>query len=311
MNRPGATGVRGREPPDDITRRGFLGAGAAAAITLGAPGTAAAADRPNVLVLVVDTLRADHVFGDHARTPTMNALMRRGLRFTALPPGGHAHGAVPQLAALRAAHLALAGWHDWPGLLDAPGLAADRGRALVAPAGAPPGRLLDRLRDGQPVPRLRAAIPAAAEPRGPLLARGGQLGGSGRGVPDRELYHWLHPALRADAKIRTRVRKFLASADEYWRDESRSFAARVYRSGVEALNVAATQRPFALVVDTFEPHEPWTPPRKYIDLYGDRDYRGREPGMPRYGKIGYYVQGARAGPACSRGCAPSTRPRSR
>ena len=45
------------------------------------------------------------------------------------------------------------------------------------------------------------------------------------------------------------------------------------------------------MVDTFEPHEPWTPPRKYIDLYGDRHYRGREPGMPRYGKIDYYVQG--------------------
>ena len=46
-----------------------------------------------------------------------------------------------------------------------------------------------------------------------------------------------------------------------------------------------------MVVDTYEPHEPWTPPRKYIDLYGDPDYRGPEPGQPRYGRIADYFHG--------------------
>ena len=53
------------------------------------------------------------------------------------------------------------------------------------------------------------------------------------------------------------------------------------------------------MVDTYEPHEPWTPPRKYIDLYGDPDYRGREPGQPRYGRIEDYFQGDEPLAACS------------
>ena len=200
----------------------------------------------------------------------MNALMRRGLRFTRFHP--EAMPTVPFRNSLLSGRRTWPwrGWHDWPGLLDAPGWQPIEGvRSSLLPAlrraGYWTGYVTDNpfLGFAPPYRRLRSRVDR-------FTARGGQLGGSGRGVPDRELYHWLHPALQADAKIRTRVRKFLASADEYWRDESRSFAARVYRSGVEALNVAAGQRPFALVVDTFEPHEPWTPPRKYIDLYGDR-----------------------------------------
>jgi arylsulfatase A-like enzyme len=37
---------------------------------------------PNVLLLVVDSLRADAVFGDHIPTPTMDALRERGASFT-------------------------------------------------------------------------------------------------------------------------------------------------------------------------------------------------------------------------------------
>jgi arylsulfatase A-like enzyme len=41
-------------------------------------------------------------------------------------------------------------------------------------------------------------------------------------------------------------------------------------------------QPFFLLVDSFDPHEPWDPPRKYVDLYGDPDYSGREPTVPNY-----------------------------
>jgi len=80
-----------------------------------------------------------------------------------------------------------------------------------------------------------------------------------------------------------RVRRYIANAD-YSRDEHESFAARVFGSAVETLRVAAGRRPFALVVDSFQPHEPWTPPRRYVDLYGDPDYAGPEPAIPHYGR---------------------------
>ena len=50
------------------------------------------------------------------------------------------------------------------------------------------------------------------------------------------------------------MRKYLANGG-YSHDDTRSFAARVFRSGVGALERAAGQQPFALIVDTYEPHE--------------------------------------------------------
>ncbi len=45
-------------------------------------------------------------------------------------------------------------------------------------------------------------------------------------------------------------------------------------------------QPFFLWVDTFDPHEPWDPPRHYIDLY-DAAYQGDELYEPAYEEAGY------------------------
>ena len=76
----------------------------------------------------------------------------------------------------------------------------------------------------------------------------------------RLLHHWLVPELR-EPHIEKRVHNFLAASGQYWEDESHSWAARVFTAGAKALEAAAAHQPFALVADTFEPHEPWTPPR--------------------------------------------------
>ncbi len=47
--------------------------------------------------------------------------------------------------------------------------------------------------------------------------------------------------------------------------------------------------PFFLWVDTFDPHEPWDPPRYYIDMY-DSDYAGDELMEPAYEPAGYASQ---------------------
>jgi arylsulfatase A-like enzyme len=119
-----------------------------------------------------------------------------------------------------------------------------------------------------------------------FVAKGGQAGGTGAGVSDAELRHWLPPALE-DAESRQRMRRFLSSG--YSHDETRSFAARVFRDAARLLEEGARRRPFALVVDTFEPHEPWTPPRRYVDMYGDPDYRGPEPARPYYAPVSRYL----------------------
>ena len=156
-----------------------------------------------------------------------------------------------------------------------------------------------------PRPTRASATASTASPR-----RGGQLGGrSGRGVRAR--------AAPLAAPRHGGARRPGSGCASTWptaatrHDETRSFAARVFRDGVRLLEAGARHRPFALVVDTFQPHEPWTPPRKYLDMYGDPDYRGPEPAMPRYATVGSYLHGPSARAAARRGCRPCTRPRSR
>src|SRR5919198_2691216 len=108
--------------PARTTRRGFVEAGAlgAAGLALGAR-PSRRVDRPNVLVIVVDTLRADHVYGNGARTPNMDALTHEGLRFTranpeAMPPVPARNSILSGRRRFPFRH-----WHDWRGLLDSPG----------------------------------------------------------------------------------------------------------------------------------------------------------------------------------------------
>ena len=116
-----------------------------------------------------------------------------------------------------------------------------------------------------------------------FVRRGGQLGGDGSNVPPATLRHWLHPA-NGDKKTAERVSSYIGSAN-YWKDESQSFAARVFSSAIPVLDQAARKRPFALVVDTFEPHEPWTPPDRYLRLNGSQPAHSPEPAMPGYAHV--------------------------
>ena len=243
-----------------------------------------------MVVIIVDTLRADHVYGDRARTPNMDALARDGLRFTRMFPE-----AMPTVPARNSILLGrrifpFRGWHGHRGMVREPGW---------SPVGDPGDAFTSVLR--------RHGYWTAYVTDNPFLGfapgyrrlrrsfdrfdrRGGQAGGQGRGVSERELRHWLHPAIE-DAESRERLRKFLGNANDYAHNERRSFAARVFRDATALLDVARRNRPFAMVVDTFEPHEPWTPPRSYINLYGDPDYRGREPSKPYYAPVARYLSG--------------------
>jgi arylsulfatase A-like enzyme len=261
-------------------------AGAAAA--LAAPfvplgGGAGARGNPNVLVIIVDTLRADHVYGDRARTPNMDSLIESGLSFRRAVP--EAMPTVPARNSILSGRrgFPFRNWHDYRGLMDSPGWfplsEPDKAwTSVLRRAGYWTGYVTDN-------PYLGFSY-SYVPVRGTFdffRRHGGQVGGSDKGVSRDLLRHWLYPALSSD-KEADRVRRYLANGG-YARSEAETFAGRVFSSGVEALDRAAKQRPFALVVDTFAPHEPWTPPRRYIDMYGDPDWRGPEPGTLRYGRV--------------------------
>src|ERR687894_1047375 len=113
-----------------VTRRRFVQASAAAAATAALEPTALAAeagrfaqrhDGPNVLLVIVDSLRADAVYEDWVRTPNIAALARQGVRFTDVFPEGMP--TVPARNGILSGRrqFPFRGWYDRPGMISSPG----------------------------------------------------------------------------------------------------------------------------------------------------------------------------------------------
>jgi arylsulfatase A-like enzyme len=287
------------------TRRAFLQSGAAAALTpyLGGAAAAAAADRahPNVVLVIIDTLRADYVsaYGGRAHTPSIDALAARGVRYTRFYP--EAMATVPARRSMLTGRRVwpFRGWHRYPSLRNTPGWQpidnpATTFTSALRRAGYWTGYVTDN-----PFLGFSRFYEPFRESFDRFASIGGILGRTApvNAVTRAELNHWLVPELRLP-KVEERERRYLA-AGGYADDESRSWAARVFSRAAQFLDGAATRQPFALVVDTFQPHEPWTPPLGYIDLY-DNGHRGPEPSTLRYGRTAEWLSDRRAGPVLSR-----------
>src|SRR5215216_1006617 len=285
----------------DLTRRELIragGAGAAGLALLGAaacdtgdgggagasPAKRSAGQPPaaamNVVVVVMDSLRADHVYGPRARTDTLNKVARESLRFTRAYPEG-----LPTIPARRAIMAGrrtfpFRGWHEYKGLPPQPGwepVDSDgqmfteflRGRGwtvgyvtdnphLLLPVHKRFRSKFDRVElvDGQ--------VPVRRKPK--------------RRVSEREVDRFLPPSMRG-SRAEPRMRAYLASNPPH-RREDQYLAAKVFRKGTRWLEWARAHQPFALVVDTFDAHEPWDAPRRLVDLYGPSRYAGVEPIQP-------------------------------
>jgi len=73
----------------------------------------------------------------------------------------------------------------------------------------------------------------------------------------------------------------------YWRYEQDRFVARTAQAAMnwleDYLKISQQNRkPFFLYVDTFDPHEPWDPPDWYVKKYHPEEYRGEILDYPHY-----------------------------
>ena len=59
--------------------------------------------------------------------------------------------------------------------------------------------------------------------------------------------------------------------------------AKTFDQACEWVEANSDRRPFLLWVETFDPHEPWTPPEEF-DVYGDPAYRGKDYILPPGGR---------------------------
>lgn len=280
-------------PPSSTTRRRFLqAAGVSAAalasgceIPLGRSGDGD--ELPNVVVIVIDALRADHTFGDLASTPYMDALARQGVSFTRSYPEAMPTSPARNSVLSGRRGFPFRGWHHYEGLIESPGWqplgsVKDTYTSVLRRAG-----YWSAMASDNPFVGFSPQYKPYRRSFDHIATRGGQVGGREGPVPASAMRKWVPPALD-DVKTRLRIQKYLANG-LYSPNEKGSFAERVFRDAIQAVEVAPRDRPLSLLIDSFEPHEPWTPPRKYIDMYGDPDYQGPEPAMARYRPVETYM----------------------
>ena len=277
----------------DLTRRDLIRAGGAGAAGFALLGSSACSDdepafkrakappgAQNVVVVVMDSLRADHIYGPRARTASMNAFAREALRFSNAYPEG-----MPTIPARRAIMsgrrtFPFRGWHEFNQLPPEPGwepVGSDgqmfteflRGRGwtvgyvtdnphLLLPVHRRFRRTFDRvdLVDGQ--------VPVRRKPT--------------RRVSQATVDRHLPPSMRG-GRAEPRMRAYLA-VNPRDRPEEEFNAAKVFGGGMAWIDWARTRQPFALVIDSFDAHEPWDAPRRLIDLYGPPRADGVEPIQP-------------------------------
>lgn len=279
----------------DLTRRQLIGGAAALGLAATVPGLGTEAEgaelapalntatEANVVVVVIDSLRSDHVGaygGRRAQTPTLDALATESLVFT------HArHEALPTVPVRKSLLIGRSGfpfrgWHPEGALPNVPGFEGiHRDEVTFLDVLGKRGYLTGYVTDN---PHLQR--PAFAHFRGRAdvmtVVKGQIPGWRQRRIPVSGARLRRHLAPELHGVDRGRVREYLGY-NAAARAEEDYLAARVFGGGIDFLEQTAFRgQPFALVLDCFDVHEPWDPPDPYLARYARIRRGGYRPVMP-------------------------------
>jgi len=242
----------------------------------------------NAIVVILDSLRRDHVgvYGnDRIRTPNLDALAKESLRFTRAYPES-----IPTLPARRAIHTGLRTWpfRNWE---------PPEGETFM-PAGwqrIPEDQTtLSEILKEQLVNTVLLSDTQHLFKASMNFQRGFAVYDWVRGqerdryrpttrVSQEQVEKYVLPG--NDESMKDKVRQYLANTASRT-SEKEYFAPRLFGMATEFLQTADKGQPFFLMVDCFDPHEPWDPPREYVSLY-DEGYSGPEPIVPNYSDAGW------------------------
>jgi arylsulfatase A-like enzyme len=289
-----------------LNRREFLaltGAGAIGASLLGAgcsvterlpnlPGRPLGGDT-NVVLVILDSLRKDHIgaYGNPwIKTPNLDALSKESLRFTRAYPES-----IPTICARRTIHTGNRSWpfRDWK---------APEGEDII-------------LQGWQPIPEGQVHLAEILKENGYTtmfetdtmhqfkpsynFQRGFDVFDFIRGqTTDNYKPNWTFPRERVRGALlegnivamRNQMRQYWANVEGRLvparESEEDWFSPRVFSGAMELMEAAKEEQPFFLVVDSYDPHEPWDTPDEYVSLYDD-PYDGPEPYSVIYGDSSY------------------------
>ena len=294
-----------------LTRREFLalaGAGTLGASLLGTgcdvterlpnlPGRPPSGDgSTNVVMVILDSLRKDHIgaYGNNwIKTPNLDALAGESLYFTQAYPES-----APTICARRAIHTGLRTWpfRDWE---------PPKGDDII-------------LQGWQPIPEGQSHLAEILKENGYTtmfetdnmhqfkpsynFQRGFDVFDFIRGqTTDNYKPMWTFPPERVNnALLKGNVPAMTFQMRQYWANAEGSnaperkgeedwFSPRVFTGAMELMEAAREKQPFFLVVDGYDPHEPWDTPDDYVSLYDDA-YGGEEPYSVIYGPSDYLTE---------------------
>jgi arylsulfatase A-like enzyme len=246
----------------------------------------------NAIIVVLDSLRADHVgcYGnDWIKTPTLDALARDSITFTRAFPES-----LPTIPMRRALHTGRRTWpfRDWQpqrgdivrayGWQRIPEEQITLSETLER-EGYHTAFITDAYHQFKPSMNFHRGFRQWRWVRGQEL----DLYGSRALVSKEQAQAVMPDTLSGGAEelMRALVTQHLAN-QRLRQGEEDCQAPRVFQEAMQWLEENQGVEPFFLLVDSFDPHEPWDPPREYVDLY-DSGYSGREVITPHYGPSDY------------------------
>ena len=236
------------------------------------------------IVVILDSLRRDHVgcYGSGSiHTPALDQLSREAVRFSNPKPE-----ALATLQTRRAVHTGIRVFpfgdhHSYKGDINrAPGW-GPHSEAVVTMAeiarhgGFHTGLVTDTYHQFKPSMNFHRGFDQFHWIRGQENDHWGSVQLIDRDTAEAHSYPAQHNEYR-----RTRFRRYLSNvARRHY--EADYFAPQVFSEAMRFVE-DNRERDFLLVVDSFDPHEPWDPPWWYVDRYAP-GYRGTDLIWPSYG----------------------------
>ena len=239
----------------------------------------------NAILIVTDSTRADYLgaYGSkRGLTPNLDALARDGVTFTRAHPEAMPTGPARNTLLTGDRQFPFRNWHPEPYLPQNPGWNS-------IPSSEPTFlELLDRV--GVTTAYV-TDNPFLVGPRYTRVQRRtdhfvGFVGQTAQysarhraPVPASQVARFLPPSLRGSSGAESALALYLAYAprgmaeDEY-------LTARVFKAAIDLIDTLKAHQPFVLVVDGFDPHEPWDPPPAWAARFAGPNPLDYEPMHP-------------------------------
>lgn len=237
----------------------------------------------NAILIVTDSTRADYLGAYGSRrglTPNLDALARDGLTFTRAHPESMPTGPARDTLLTGDRQFPFRNWHPEPNLPSNPGWNS-------IPSGEP--TFLELLDRHGVTTAYVTDNPFLVGPRYTRVQRRTDhfVGFEGQTavysashrapVPTSQVQRFLPPSLRGGSGAEAALALYLAYAPRGMAEDD-YFTARVFKAAIDLIDTLRQHQPFVLVVDGFDPHEPWDPPDKYVKLHGGDVNRAWDPG---------------------------------